>query len=176
MPRHFANLSVMTELTIEYVVPRSLIERLQITTAYPLWFDSVGNPLNGGHQFRLHMEKRTAQGSFMGSGPFDRRDGAIIHNEDANTWDEIEKSRRLGLIEAFRTKAAHGRHGINLLVHSVRYYESVPHFDRFSAIVEAAAVVVYPARFSKVIVVDYGDGFMWSRPPATPVGCRLCRS
>jgi hypothetical protein len=45
---------------IEYMVPGGAVVHVQITTAYPLWFDVSGNALNGGHQQRLQMEKLTA--------------------------------------------------------------------------------------------------------------------
>jgi hypothetical protein len=147
---------------IEYQVDGSSLVRLQITTAYPVRHDATGNLLNGGHQFRLEMEKLTNQGFLVGRGPFERRGTEIHSTEDCFSLDEIESACRLGLIYAFKTKSSHGTSDVALLVKAVGYYEALLEVASFNEMIEAAASVEFPRRFGKVIVVDSGDGFMWS--------------
>jgi hypothetical protein len=65
---------------LEYALGDS-IAKLQITTAYPVWFDADGEALNGGHQYRLYLDKNTADGCLSGSGPFERQSDKITNNE-----------------------------------------------------------------------------------------------
>jgi len=158
---------------IEYVAAGTLT-RLQITTAYPLWLDSVGLPLNGGHQQRLKMEKITTNGQLIGCGPFERREDEILNNEGCNSWEEIETSHRLGLINAFQRKALHWDRNLILLVKGVEYFQNILDVQRFHVMVDSAAREAFqrekfPTRFIRVIVVDSGDGFIWSRDSVQPI-------
>jgi hypothetical protein len=117
--------------------------------------------LNGGHQHRLLMEKLTAKGELVGSGPFARRGEEIQNHEGCDSWDEIERSLLLGLEEAFSLKARHGAKDVTLLVRAVDYYKTIIDFERFRAIVEWAAAVVFPNNFAAVVVVDDGEGFVF---------------
>jgi hypothetical protein len=139
--------------------------RLQIATAYRVAFDAEGNELPGGYQDRLLREKLTSDRLVSGFGPFERRDDKIVKNEGCEPcWQVIERSCRLGIIRAFERKVDHGDNDVSLLVKAVRYYEETAQdVGRFRTIVDAAASVVFPSRFAEVIVVDYGDRFIWAR-------------
>lgn len=141
------------------------IQSLQITTAYPALFDKTGQLLNGGYQRRLHMEKLTLDGMLSGSGPFERRGNHIWHHGGCTTWDQIDASSRIGLIVAFKSKSSHGCDGVTLLVKATDYFKNVLDATRFYTIVDEAAAEALPMRFSRVVVVDYGPGFIWSSAP-----------
>ena len=149
---------------LEYKRGGDPIVRLQITTAYRVWGDGRGGTLPGGYQDRLLREKLTSEGLLSGSGPFKRSGSEILSSDSQESWEDIEQSCRLGIIEAFARKAEHGAKDVTLLVKAVRYYEeTMQHVDRFRSIVNAAASARFPFRFAEVIVVDYGEGFIWSR-------------
>jgi hypothetical protein len=150
---------------IEYRGASGAVARLQITTAYPVLFDAKGNELPGGYQDRLLTEKLTSEGVVSGSGPFERRGDAIVGSDESGPcWADIERSCRLGVVRAFERKADHGDRDVSLLVKAVRYGEEIGQdVERFRAIIDAAASVVLPTRFAEVIVVDYGDGLIWTR-------------
>jgi hypothetical protein len=153
-----------TGVDVEYMQSGDPIVRLQITTAYRVRFDAQGKKLHGGHQDRLFREKLTSEGRLSGTGPFERRGDEILSNDSCEAWEQIEDSCRLGIIEAFEGKANHGAKDVSLLVKAVRYYEeTMQDVDRFRSIMNAAAAVRFPMRYGEVIVVDYGEGFIWSR-------------
>ena len=85
----------------------------------------------------------------------DEREGNVIrHNEDCNTWQEIEEALQAGLLHAFRGKQERGDKTISLLVHAVDYYFATWDLKRFVAIVTHVAGIALPARFAKVVVAQ----------------------
>lgn len=139
------------------------VMRLQITKAYPVWLNALGEAVNGGYQYRLHMEKLTANGFLSGTGPFERRGGEIVHHEGCDTWDDKRAALLRGLIAAFEGKASHGSKDITLLVHAETFHMETCDARRFHDLIEDASHTVFPCKFGRVMVVDYGEGFKYNR-------------
>jgi hypothetical protein len=131
---------------------------LQLTTAYPLWEGAS----NGGYDNRLSMEKLSATGGFIGSGPFKRVGAAIIPTERPTSQEQVEKACEEGLISAFAKKSSHGDARITLLVYAVHFFPAVCDFGQFQTLIDSSLRNSEPLRFGRVVVIDPVGGFACS--------------
>lgn len=148
-------------IDIEYAVAGARYA-LQITTAYPTWMDASGKAMNGGYQHRLHMEKLTGHGMLWGTGPYERRDGVIAHDESCTTSEQELNACRVGLVEALKLKSRRGLCGVGLLIGARGFYQKIFDPNRFNELVEASVRMVPPTTFDRIVVVDYGPRFFWT--------------
>lgn len=143
--------------------------QVQITIADPIWFDSNGQPSNGGYDHRLTMEGLNKDGVVHGLAAMRRENGEIASGKPVKSFSEEFDACVRGIVGALNRKISDASVNARLLVHARGYCMHVIDFS-LEDVVHAALQQIGPAKvdgaYSAYYFVDEGERCFFEYPGA----------